>query len=800
MKNQVSRNEIRLNSPLGQRLPDSSGSPVGVARLDPEKSYVGIGELLKQVIDESSQEAWDKIKAKIDYTYEGLDLALAPLKEETGFEKEIKDRLNKGQKLLFKPNLVSTSNIDPYTHGRGLGNTACTEWPFIAALMRWFHDRMGVRYHQMAVGEAATVMAALAGYFSMINPDGKTITTEAVIEGRSGSFYGGWGFYFARKYLADCPRSDPKDDPMLGYESSTAGSYTPPGYGDQELMTIDLNRISDDDAKGREIPVPGGVNFNTITLHKAIIGGDPADPGDRKAYPGCILVNVPKLKVHTNALFTNIIKNLGIGLYPMQFSRGGDCCWEYANPHHPIPGMKGGIPHEVWVPEMNLETCLPQLDQSGKLSLKKTGGLTGTMVDIVKAVQNQDIFMIHIVDAIEATNLDHTGSDLARKEPEGLVIAGLDPVAADLFSARYIFSNVPLEEALNVPIEDGAGGRFPQAVPLPFVEGSNIITRKDYDCPIAREDCFEQAEVRGLGKRAYHVVGWDAVTDSPLISLDGHLGRVKDGAFVDVITAALYFDIFKFPWDLQKTAFGYLSAVDQLTGSSLKKTFLEAFDENSDGVVSYWEKGKKGVGSIGLYMGGYSTSCLGAEPLGFISGRVKTQMKRLKLVDPRRNSHGYDFLKESSLGGVCLAAFRMSQIEMERPDPFVPGLTFGKGKWPSFQTAQFFSLGLALYGQGFPFQTGFPSLYGSAVYYADLTQREGKYLGGSGRLPDPERVRQYVAAVQKDQDQPMDFIFYVPPGYESLGGSPLPNVEVTEDPAKILTVRFQGDREVWGDI
>ena len=258
-------------------------------------------------------------------------------------------------------------------------------------------------------------------------------------------------------------------------------------------------------------------------------------------------------------------------------------------------------------------------------------------------------------------------------------------------------------------------------------------------------------------------MGWDAVTDSPLISLDGHLGRVKDGAFVDVITKALYFDIFKFPWDLQKTAFGYLSAVDQLTGSSLKKTFLEAFDENGDGVVSYSEKGQKGVGSIGLYMGGYSTSCLGAEPLGFISGRVKTQMKRLKLVDPRRNSHGYDFLKESSLGGVCLAAFRMSQIEMERPDPFVPGLTFGKGKWPSFQTAQFFSLGLALYGQGFPFQTGFPSLYGAAVYYADLTQREGKYLGGSGRLPDPERTQAICGRGPKGPGPAYGFHLLCPP-------------------------------------
>ena len=217
MKNQMSGNEMRMNSPLGQRLPDSSGSAVGVARLDPEKSYAGVGLLLQQVINESSQEAWDKIKAKIDYTYEGLALALAPLKEETGFEKEIKVRLTQGQKMLFKPNLVNTFNIDPGTHGPGLGNTACTEWPFVAALMRWFHDHLGVRYHQMAVGEAATVMSASAGLFSMTNPEGKKITTEAVIEGRSGNFYGGWGFYFARKYLAECPGTDPDDDPMQGF-------------------------------------------------------------------------------------------------------------------------------------------------------------------------------------------------------------------------------------------------------------------------------------------------------------------------------------------------------------------------------------------------------------------------------------------------------------------------------------------------------------------------------------------------------------------------------------------------------
>ena len=90
----------------------------------------------------------------------------------------------KGQKLLFKPNLVNMSNIDPQTHGPGPGSTACTEWPFVAALMRWFHDKLEITYHQMALGEAATSMAAVAGLYSMLNPEAKSVTAEAAIEGK----------------------------------------------------------------------------------------------------------------------------------------------------------------------------------------------------------------------------------------------------------------------------------------------------------------------------------------------------------------------------------------------------------------------------------------------------------------------------------------------------------------------------------------------------------------------------------------------------------------------------------------
>jgi hypothetical protein len=196
------------DSTLGNHRPDHDGSPIGVARMDPEQSYSGIGELLQEYIKTSNLEAWEKIRKKIDYTFEKLDLALGPLKKETDFHMEIKSRLKRGQKLLFKPNIVNPINIDSQSYGPGMGSTACTEWGFIAALMRWFRDQLGISYHIMALGEASTMTTAVAAFFSMMNSNGQVITPEAVIEGRSGDFYGGWGFYFARKYLAESMESN----------------------------------------------------------------------------------------------------------------------------------------------------------------------------------------------------------------------------------------------------------------------------------------------------------------------------------------------------------------------------------------------------------------------------------------------------------------------------------------------------------------------------------------------------------------------------------------------------------------
>jgi hypothetical protein len=765
--------------------------------MDPDKSYAGVGELLQQYINNSDQTAWEHIRAKIDYTYKNLDCALAPLETETGLSNEIKARTEKGQKLLFKPNLVQPASIDPQTHEPDKGSTTCTEWPFIAALMRWFHDKMGISYHRMALGEAATCMSAVAGMYSILTPDSKPVTTEAVIEGRCGEFYGGWGFYFARKYLAESLEPGRDDDPMHGYEESVAGKYIPPGHVTDKLMVYDLNRIFDDPSKGRDVKVPGGVNFKSIILHRVIVGGDPADPLDLEAYPGCILVNVPKFKVHAITLFTNVIKNLGIGLYPMQTARSGRFEWDYSTPHTLIPGMKSGIPHQVWVPEMEPDTGLPVRDASGTYVVEKTGGITATMIDIIKAVSSQETFMIHVVDGIETINVDHTGSGMGVKEPEGIVFAGLDPVATDLLCARYMFKNVTIDEAVKAGLDDGAGGSFPQRVPIPAVENNTIISRTGYDCPLSRDNTFKYAEEHRLGERRYHVVGRDAVTDRPLVSLEGHLGSVSDGTFSDLITNTLYFDAYKVPWDMQKTSLSYLAAADELAGSSRKKEFLEIFDENGDGIVTYEEFGRKGLFGPILVWGGNAVSQAGSERFGFLRGPFCAGTTRLKCTNAMWNPDGHDIMKDATYGAACFVAYRMSQLEFEAPDPFLPDLTWGNGKWPSYELAWYVYLGMNLYGDQFPNGIGFPSLYGFAFRYADLAQNKGGYAGQVWSQPDPESANRYISDMSNGNGNPLDFTLYIPAGYEYIGGSEAPNIEVTDDPARIFTASFDGGKETW---
>jgi hypothetical protein len=789
-----------VDSCLGRRQIDSTGSSVGVVRLDPANSYVGIGGLLQRYLRDADQAAWNEIKNKIDYTYQSLHAALTPLGKETGLGDEIRNRLKTGRNLLFKPNLVNPSNIDPQTYAPDMGSAACTEWAFVAALMRWFHERLGVSYYCMALGEAATCTQGTARFYSTLNPHGMPLTTEAVYEGKAGDFYGGWGFYFVRKYLAESRAPGDDDDPMSGHEESVAGTYIPPGHVTNKLMVYDLNRICDDLTKGRKVDVPNGINFQSIMLHKVIVGGNPDDANDMEAYPGCILVNVPKMKVHSITLLTNVIKNLGIGLYPMQWASTGGCTWDYSVPHGPIAGMKGGIPHQVWVPEMDTAKGIPKRDEHGNYIVNRTGGITATMLDIIKAVKNQNIFMVHVVDAIEAINVDHTGMLPGVKEPEGMVFAGLDPVATDLLCARYMFSNVPLDEALEAELAQGTDCRFPQRVPVPVVKDTSIVTEVGYDCPLSRDNTFERAEEEGLGTREYHVTGEDIVSGHQLVSLLGHLGTVVDGAFTSLATPTFFFDAFKIPWDMQRTTFGYFEAVDKLEGSSLKSDFLVAFDEDGDGIVTYEEFGKKGLFGPMLHWGGRTVAGMDAGHFGFMCSIFTSRVFSLKCANPLWNEGGHDLLREANYGSVCLVAYRMSEMAVEMPDPFISGVTWGKGKWPSFRLAHYVLIGISLYGQQFPNAIGFPSLYGLVFRYADLTQNSGKYAGTIRREPYPEAVVNYIGDVSEGKARPLDFILYVPPTFELFAGSEVPNVQCTDDPARVLTVSFRNGEEVWPEI
>ncbi len=787
-----------IETDIGPMALDSSGAPVGVSKVDADSAYPAIGKLLKQVIETSDQDAWADIKSRIDYIYHNLDKALTALDQTEGFVQKIRDRLKIGQKLLFKPNLVCVENINPYTLLPFPGSYANTEWPFAAAVMRWFHDRAGISYYQMSVGEAAAQAATRASQYTCIKKTGRPVTTEAAYEGRSDDFYGGWGFYFARRYLAETSDPGLQDDPMQGLEESMAGTYIAPGDAVDRLMLYDLNRISDDPSKGREVPVPDGENFTSIVLHKVLVGGAPDDPADRQKYPGCVLINLPKLKVHSQAMFTNAIKNLGIGLYPMQAIKSDNTCWEYATPCTDIPAIKAKIPHQVWVPRMNMQTLTPEKNARGDYLVEKTGGLTATMIDIIRAVIHQDISMMHIVDAIEAVNRDHQGTGLGVAVPEGLMVAGLDAVAVDLFCARYMFSNVGLKEARSADLDDGFGGRFPQAVPVARYNAPSIVTDTGYDSPLARDLCLKKSEHMGLGRCDYHVVGWDATTQCPLASVLGRLGRIKDGRFEDIHTRTLYWDIYKMPWDLQKTFFSYLEAAGGLEDQNYKSAFLKAFDETGDGTVSYEEYGKKGVHGPALFLGGLFISLKGvADESEMYRSYFAMITAPLRGTDPQWNEGGHDFNREFFLGSVSVVSWMMSQTDREIPDTRHPDLFWGKGCWPSFSQARDQYLHQVIYGWKFPHRIGIFSLLGSAFAYADYRQNDSRFIGRLFGAPNAKALDVYLKALEDGEVAPLDFTLYVPPGYGARGK--IAHVKETDDPAKIFTAEFDQGKVKWPD-
>ena len=787
----------RVDAEIGNKKTDSQGSAVCGAKMDAAQAYAHIPQLLKKVIDDGDVEAWQSIVKRIDYIYQHVDYSLVSLDKETDFIQTVKSEVQSGKKLLFKPNLVGPQVIDHITHGEGLGAPICTDWSVIAALMRWFHDELDIDYHQMALGEASTsslLMATIGSQYA-----GRTITSEAIFEGRSGDFYGGWGFYFVRQYLKEHHPASHTDDPLNGYEDSVVGNYFPPGKAGNRLMIYDLNKLKDP-TRGRTVPVPEGANYSEITLHKLIIGGDPENAEDLTFYPGCVLINVPKMKIHAQDLLTNAIKNLGIGLYPTQCPSSTDPenkSWKYAMPSSDTPSYKGKLPHMPWVVEIDEKTSLPKKDEKGEYILTKTRGMPGTQADVIRAVQEEGVFMVHISDSIDMINLNHNPEGIAVRIPEGYIWSSLDCVALDQLCANYCFKTIPMSQGMELKEKNNWNTEFVHQVPVATIEGKNIVTIEGLDSPLFRYNLYSYGEKRGMGQQHYYVTGWDSVTGTPLASLDGHLGRIEKTRFIELITGNMYYNPSCMLWDMQKTLLSYAEAHDKLTGSSIYQDFMEGFDENGDGVIDYDETGTKGFDTHLFLIMSDALDIQLSGNYGMLKGNFYNAVNTGKHSNKKWNPDGHDFAREITLMSIANHAYEMSKNETMNPDPFVSGMEWGQGRWPSWEFAKWAMYSSMLYGAPSPEQVSINSLYGLAFCYADKTENNGKYTGSVDQMKsDPQALHSYFLALAAGAD-PLSFTFYVPSGYRNLGDLNLPNVEETSDPEKILTAEFNHGKEKW---
>lgn len=789
-----------VHSTRGRKKIDAEGSPISGSRMDASQAYAGIPELLQNVINNNDASAWTEIVRKIDYIYTNIDNALLILDKETGFIEKVKADVGSGKKLFFKPNLVGPVVIHPVTHGEDVGAPVCTDWTVIAALMRWFHDTADIHYHQMLLGEASTASSIYQNIYS--KNAGMNITTEAIFEGRSGDFYGGWAFYFVRIYLSTKHPLSHTDDPMRGYKESVDGIYIPPGKAGDRLMVYDLNKLFDDPSRGRTVPVPEGANFLEITLHKVIIGGDPRDPEDMKDYPGSVLVNVPKLKLHAQDLITNATKNLGIGLYPTHcpiIDQDGESGWKYALPPGEMPSFKGKLPHMPWIVEVNDETNLPLQNADGTYIATKTAGMPGTQADVIRAVQAQNIFIMHVTDAIDIINLNHNPEGIAVRIPEGFIWSSLDCVALDLLCARYCFKTIPMAEGIPLKERNGWITEFVHHVPVAKRDGKNIITSEGLDSPLFRYNLFQYTEKRGVGQQKYFVSGWDSVSETILASLDGHLGKVDKTEFIELMTGTMYYNPTCMLWDMQETLLSYAKAHDELMGSSIYNEFMDGFDENQDGIIDYDENGRKGFWTPGFSILSYGLHLqLTDENFGSLKGNFYQSVNfSLKHSNKAWNADGHDFAYEYMLMWIATCAYDLSKSETINSDPFVPGMNWGKGMWPSWQYSQWKVITNQIYGSESPETISYQSLYGAVFQYADKKGNNGSYTGSTSQhASEPGSIQKYFGACSQGADL-LDFTLYVPIGYGNLNNVKILNVEETEDPRMIFTAQFNQEKEIW---
>lgn len=401
------------------------------------------------------------------------------------------------------------------------------------------------------------------------------------------------------------------------------------------------------------------------------------------------------------------------------------------------------------------------------------------------------------MDAIDAINISHNPDGLAVRIPEGYVWASLDCVALDLFCARYCFKTVPMHEALRLKEQMGWTTEFVHHVPVARIDGKNIITEEGLDSPLFRYNLYRYAEKRGVGQQEYYVIGWDSVTETPLASLGGHLGRIDNGKFIELMTNTMYYNPATILHDLQETILSYAKAHDALTGSKLQKKFMDCFDENNDGMIDYDEMGRKGFQTAVICLQCYALDLMLSSEYGPLKSSFIGLSSIAKYGDRNWNAQGHDFLEDFHLIIKARVAFEMSKYGEINADPFVPGMLWGKGMWPSWQLVTYILLTSALYGTQSPKNISLGALYGTAFQYADKVLNAGAYTGNiNGQISDPNSLARYLEAISKNADL-LDFTLYVPAGYGILENVKMPNVKETDDPKKIWSVHFAGGKEIW---
>ncbi len=821
---------------------DCRGALIGAARIDPLLSYAGeyeitgqspatilvngIADLLASYIQsdylgEPAEDIWEEIEQRIDYTYEGLDPVLKPIlggrvSLPNGSSRVFLTRsgkklrcevVRKGKKLFFKPNIVISEVLGYDGSGSaplnqygcpGSGVQACTDWCFLASLMRWFHDNLDISYHQMAVGEASPTTRLVREIINQNLPF--DYTTESVLEGRISRFddpnggpgsplyYGGYPFYFVRKYLKRKHSPDHQDDPMQGLMESQQGIYLPPGAATEILPIYNLSNAEahTSDARGRVITFPHGAQYKEITVHKAIIG----DPDDQANYPGCVLINVPKLKVHGITATTNAIKNLGIGLWPTESGLDTDPNTpdsKYGLPSSvnypgctfaPFSSFKGGVYHsrQSHGIQYNCDGAIEPSSIPGNYN----DGIKGTMVDIDCAVIGRHgwvPYTLHVCDAITVTNVSHSGAANGYSKNEGLILASEDPVALDLFGARYLYKNVPCGQVPGHPF----------AVYAPYgdikydADANTIVSSTGvYEFPVENDPLFAYAESRGLGTQRYHVVGLDLTTskmqDALLASKKGHFGRLvfdeepgphRPFQFEEIIAQPqqsvglppFYVSMDDPVCTLQNTLRRLAIAVDEYTQSN--RGFLpgyeaqfDAADLDGDGKLAIGDDANNIDTLLGIMAFAYSFMAVGQTERCEFHAAVKS----VKYAEPAWNQQGAGRSIETI--PFIMALFLASQPESaDTVDQFFNSTPYGIGgdgkmRWPSLQWSRY------LYELD-AVDTG----YQRASEYATK-------MGYSFQLRVPGSL---------------PYFSYIPNPFLSLG---LTGIEETEEPDEMFVARF----------